>query len=199
MMEICLAALFILAISLAFSLEKLSEYSGTKKLCDFVSWTLSEKKRDYKLINYVLSEQCNLGIHDKYKISEEMEREYVNKILAEYQKDLAKSFFDGKLAAIKSKYVVREEKYFLFTLQSFLEDHQCDSKFICYDMYKNMDSDSNSHYKEVEISEFSIVYHKLYLISYLSSTRCIEFNPQKKPAYREASIRKVLDTKKMYV
>ena len=56
-----------------------------------------------------------------------------------------------------------------------------------------------SNGKEVDLSDFSVVYHKLYLISYLSSTRCIAFNPQKKPAYREASIRKVLDTKKMYV
>ena len=51
-------------------------------------------------------------------------------------------------------------------------------------MYKHIDSDNTSHYKEVELSDFSVVYHKLYLISYLSSTRCIAFNPQKKPAYK---------------
>lgn len=196
--ELFTAITFVLGISLAFSLEKLIEYYGEKKISDFVSWTLSEKRRDYNLTNYIYAEQCELGLPDNYKISEEREWDYVRKILNEYQKNLAKDFFDGKLSVIRSKYSIPEDKYFIFTLQGFLADHECDHKFICYDMYKHIDSDNTSHYKEVELSEFSVVYHKLYLISYLSSTRFIAFNPQKKPAYREAAIRKVLDTKKMY-
>ena len=198
--------LLILIAAFVITLTKLYGYSAEKKLRNLVAWSVSGASRDLPLWQYISNAQIDLGIKGEYRITGDTEWEFARKILEEYQKYLSKSYFDDRLELIKSKYVIPEDHYFMFTLQHFLEDHQCDYTFIGYEMhedtisYKQYGSWGGPRFNaKYALSEFSVVYHKLYLISYLSYMKSNVLNPEKKPPKKEKHIREILDTKQIEI
>lgn len=191
---------------LVIALTKLCVYYEQRKLSRLVAWSVSGESRDMPLWQYISNAQIDLGIKDEYRITGDTEWEFARKIIEEYQQYLSKSYFDDRLELIKSKYVIPEDHYFMFTLQHFLEGHQCDYTFIGYEMhedtisYKQYGSWGGPLYNaKYSLSKFSVVYHKLYLISYLSYMKSNVLNPEKKPSKKEKYIREILDTKQIEI
>lgn len=201
---------FILLTIIAFS--KWREYSREKKLRNLVSWSalgdycpaLGRYSYVQELLFSVLNTQN--AVDKKYRITEETERQYIIEIIETYQQDLMRLYFKGYLKLIKSKYSVNGEDYFLIALCSFLKDHQCDDKFLGHNMHKERTS-----YKEFGswggtlfdatyiLTDFAIVYHKLYYITYMFCKNSKISNPDGYRYNNDRHIKEILDTKQLKV
>ena len=182
-MKTVLAMLFSVFVFVAIvAFEKWYKYTQEQKLRGLVSWSaIGDYSPAFGRYSYVrelliavLNAQYNDAIDKKYRIAEEIEKQYVNEILKEYQKDIMRSYFKGHLALIKSKYAIRGEDYFMFSLHDFLSEHQCDYKFLGYDMHKERleytrygETISAGFDATYALTDFAIVYHKLYFIAYM--------------------------------
>jgi hypothetical protein len=186
-----------------FFVTKFLKLYRKNELFKHVSWIASNKKRNMSLWVYVHNAQIHCKIHEQYRISTEEEWEFVREILKEFKNDLSRNYFDGVLKIIRSKYVITEEQYFMFTLCSFLKEHQCDREFIGYDMrIDTLDHKSygNGCYSATYIiSDFSIVFHKLLYIAYLECKNSKGINQDGAYYFNEKSIEDVLETKHLKV
>ena len=128
----------------------------------------------------------------------------VKDILSEFQKELIQDYFSNKLKIVKSKYDIPGEHYFMFALTSFLEDHQCDYDFQGNPMHK--DTLSYKRYGDwggpcydatYSLTDFALVYHKLYYVAYLFCKSSEIFNPKGVAFRNSESIRSILDAKQI--
>lgn len=205
-------AIFILSAFVAFG--KWHEYSREKKLRDLVSWsvlgdyspTLGRYSYVRELLVTVLNAQYNDEIDKKYRIIEETEKQYVIQIIEEYQKDIMRSYFQGHMTLIKSKYEVRGKDYFMIALRDFLESHQCDEKFLGHDMRKERleykrygDWGGPCYDATYSVSDFATVYHKLYYITYLYCKNSKIANPNGNRFNNDSFIKEILDTKQIQI
>lgn len=156
---------------------------------------------DFPLWTYISNAQIKFQLPQEYRISGDDEWSYAKDILSEYQKDLTLSYFKGQLKPIKSKYIVESEHYFMLGLCGFLKDHQCEYKFLGHDMhskrveYKEYGSWGGTLFDATySLSEFAVVYHKLYYITYIFCKNSQFANPEGNSFTREGSIREILDS-----
>jgi len=193
---------------------KWREYSQEKKLRELVSWSalgdyspaLGRYSYLSELLYAVLNAQYDDAIDKKYRITEEFEKQYVREIIEEYQKDIMRSYFKGHLKLIKSKYVVNGEDYFLITMRDFLESHQCDEKFLCHDMHEEIveykrygDWGGPCYDATYALTDFAIVFNKLYYITYLYCKHSKIANPRGNRFSNEMFIKEILDTKQIQI
>ena len=83
------------------------------------SYDHEEQNSLYKLRNALYRVQHHLSIKDECSLLSE-ERDYIDFILADYQKDLVQRYLKGYLANYKNN----EEEYFIITLNQFLSKHK---------------------------------------------------------------------------
>lgn len=173
-------SIFILVALVAFS--KWRDLSQERKLRELVSWSaigdyspvLGRHSYVRELLIAVLNAQFDDAIDKKYRITEAAEKQYVIKIIEDYQKDIMRSYFKGQLTIIKSKYVVDSKDYFMLMLYAFLSDHQCD-----YDS-----------------TDLAVVFHKLHYITYKYCKRN-EILRSFVPEWNEKNLKEILDTKQI--
>lgn len=184
---------------------KMRELYREKQLHRWVSWIMVSNA----LWTYISDAQHELGINKEYRISYEQEWDIVKEILEEFQSYTAQSYFKGCLKTIKSKYEISGEHYFMLLLQSFLREHECDNKFLDYDMhkkricYKEYGSDQswNRPYDATyTLTDFAIIYHKLYYVSHVYCKNCQSINESEmRPVDHEKDIEETLDTQQIQI
>lgn len=195
------------------ALSKWRELSQERKLRDLVSWSaigdycpaIGRNSYDGELLITVLNAQYNEAIDKKHRIAEETEKQYVREIIEAYQKDIMRSYFKGQLKIIKSKYALFGKDYFMMMLYAFLSAHQCDYKFLGYDMHKERvsyksygDSFSSGFEATYSLSEFAEVFHKMHYITYMycrKNDKLQAFVPE----WNEKNLKDILDTHQIQV
>ena len=205
-------ALGILIIITIIAITKWHDYSQERKLKELVSWCLIKEKpyellmhaHDLPLWAYISNAQINLQVSQKYRIEGDEEWGFVKEILEEYQKDLTRSYFKGHLRMIKSKYAIDGDVYFMLTLQSFLNDHQCEYKFLDHDMHA--ETVSYKRYGDwggpcfdatYSLTDFAVTYHKLYYTTYLFCKNSKITNPSGESFQNERFIKDILDAQQI--
>ena len=130
----------------------------------------------------------------------------VKDILAEFQKELIQDYFNNNLKIIKSKYAIPAEHYFMFALTSFLEDHQCDHDFHGNAMQKERlsykrygDWGGPCYDATYSLTDFALVYHRLYYVAYLFCRSSKILNPNGVAFQNSESIIRILDTKQIQI
>lgn len=199
---VTLSALFILLTILAFS--KWRDLSRMRNLHDLVGWSFTGGD-GLSLCAEITNAQIELSIPQKYCIVE-ADIKYVKEILEEYRKDLVHCYFSGKPISVRSKYYISGADYFVFTLHNFLEKHECDYEFIGHDMH-----DETLEYRRFgywggpccdatyALTDFGIVYHKMYYITYLYCKNSKITNPTGLSFQSEKFIKEILDTRQIKV
>lgn len=183
---------------------KLMESSIEKKLQEQVRWCTTENSRYYRdgfrLTEYIYNYSIKLNIDEKYRLAKDDEP-MITKTLEKYSENLGKSYLDGLL--IKDKHIASFscEEYFFFSLTSFLRENECSLKFLGNNMYtisNKKEYGGFSYTATYELNEFSILYHKLYLLTVLY---CEASENIQKHCYLglSDSIKKTIDTKQMLV
>ena len=207
-MEILIPIIAALVLVTVYAFYKLSAYSKECNFRDLVAWSVSEDnhiRANLSLSAYLSNAQIRLSIPREYCISGDIEAKFMHDIIAAYQKDLTNSFFKGNLTAIKSKYVVSGEAYFMYLLYIFLSDHQCDYDFIGHNMhkerifYKEYGSLGSTHFDATfSLSDFAVAFHKLHYITYMycrDSRILCDFVPD----WTEKNLKDILDTKQIHI
>lgn len=203
-------AIFILTAIVAFS--KWRELSKERKLRDLVSWSaigdycpaVGRHSYVHELLFAVWNAQYIDSVDKKHRITE-AEKEYVIEVIEAYQKDIMRSYFKGHLKLIKSKYEVIGKDYFMLALYSFLSEHQCDDKFLGYDMRKERisyksygDSFSAGYDATYTLTDFAEVFHKMHYITYMYC-RSNEILKPFVPEWNEKNLKEILDTKQIQI
>ena len=187
-MEAAIAMLLIIFIFVAIiAFGKWHELTQDRKLRELVAWSVStdnHNRCNLPLYAFIGNAQIKLSLPQKYRISGDVERDYTNEIITEYQKDLIQSYLKGHLKLIRSKYEVRGEDYFMFALYAFLSNRQGDYEFLGHNMRKATD--------------LTVVFHKMHYITYMY---CRENKILKSlvPERNEKNLKEILDTKQIQV
>ena len=204
-------SIFVFVASVAFS--KWRDLSRERKLRDLVSWSVVNAKpqellvhsHDLPLWAYLKNAQIKY-IPQEHHISGDDEWQFAKEILEAYQNYLTQSYFRGHLKEIKSKYAVDGEDYFMSALHDFLSSHECDSKFLGYDMhektvdYKGYGSWGGPLFDATySLSKFAVVYHKMYYIAYHYCKNSKITNPKGSSFQNEKYIREILDTNQIQI
>lgn len=201
----------ILVMVIIVALRRIKELSSQLKMRDLVSWSVSKGDHircNLPLFSYIANAQIHLNIPQEYRISGDEEWGYAKDILLEYQKDLSQLYITGCISTkiLEGKYAVMGEDYFMFSLQSFLADHLCDSKFLEYSMrderleYKEYGSWGRQLYDATySLTDFSVVYNKMHYISYLFCKNNESINKNGEYFHNERFIKERLDTGKIQI
>jgi hypothetical protein len=198
----------ILVFAFIFLLSKLMEFYRDRSLRELVAWSVSTDNHarcNLSLSEYIIKTQNKLSLPQEHRVSGSAEIDYMKAILTEYQRYLTQSYFNGYLKVIKSKYVIQGEDYFMFSLYTFLSEHQCDYEFIEQDMhkqrisYKEYGSWSVTHFDATySLTDFAVVFHKMHYITYMYC-RNNEILKALVPAWNEKTLKEILDTKQLQV
>ena len=207
-MEILVPIIVALIVVAVYGFCKLREYSRERTLRKLVAWSVAEDnhmRANLPLSAYLGNAQIRFSIPQEYRVSGDVERNYMNDILAAYQKDLMQSYFKGYLKVIKSKYVVPGEVYFMYSLYTFLSDHQCDYEFLNHNMhkerifYKEYGSWGATHFDAIfALSDFAIVLHKMHYITCVYCRRN-DILRGLVPNWNEQNLKEILDTKQIQI
>lgn len=208
---IYLAAIILLAL-ICYAFYRLHQYRQEKELFDLVAWcvttdyqSIGSVRPGLDLCHYIGNAQVDQKLPSEYCIHGDTEWQFTKEILKEYQRDLTQSYFNSSLSpkAIKSKYSIHGDHYFMFSLCSFLGAHQCEYEFLGHDMHQErLVYKSYGHMcfdATYSLSDFAIVYHKLYYIVYNSCKESKIFNPNEASYQHPDDIKKILDTKQIEI
>lgn len=202
---------FTVVATVAF--EKWHQYSQAQQLKSLVAWSiipdhpfLDINGHEIPLWSYISNSQIQLNLPQEYRISGDNEWVWAKEIIDEYQNNLVLSYFKGDLTNIRSNGVIKGEAYFMNALQYFLKKHQCDYKFLGYDMHKERvehkqhgDWGGPCYDATFSLTDFAIVFHKLYYIAYLYCKNNKTLNPVGDAYRNDDFIKRVLDTQKLKV
>lgn len=203
--------LYLLLTALVIALLKnLRKNSKERSLRDLVFWCVSEDSKIYRcglsLRDYIKNAQIKEELPQKYRLSGDTEWNFAEDILREFQHDMTQKYVQGCIEEINSKYVIPGDHYFMFSLDRFLEKHQCDSKFYGHEMHK--ETVSYKHYGDwgaqlfdatYSLTEFSVVYHKMYYLSHIFCKNSKVINKNGGSYRFEDDIKRILDTKQIHI
>ena len=210
MIDFLVSIIFFLILILLFFIPKYRQHRDQTSLYNLVSWCVTKDSSLYRcnlpLYSYIFNAQIDLDVPLQYRLSVSQDKAAVEELLTFFQNELSKNYFEGSLKCVKSKYVIPGSHYFMFALNSFLSKHQCDTYFNGYDMHKKTLS-YNSHGSwgtplfdaSYELSDFAIVYHKLYYITYLFCKNSKVFNSKGDAYCNPDSIKQILDTRQIEI
>lgn len=179
-----------------------------RTLHELVAWCVTDSSSEYRcnihLHEYISNAQIDEKISKDYSISNEAEWNIAKEIITYYQKYLTQLYFTNRLTLPKSKYVIPGVHYFMYTLQAYLELHQCDYTFYGHEMHKETISQKNygswggQLFDAIyALSDYSLVFHKLYYISYVFCKHSKIFNPKGEMFNNEKVIEMIIDSKQI--
>lgn len=191
--------LFIIAILiglLIYAVRFLIDFYRAKTLRQKIATIVSDSAWDR-----VADAQIKLGIPKEYSIIGETEWQFTRDIFAAYKKELQTAFLKDNLTVSKDICYMPSHVYLFFTLCSYLKKHQCDFTVAGYAMrgkrlaYKEYGRWGGTLFDATyEITDFSVVYHKLYYISYLYCKENKQINPRGEFYQNESFLQEILDS-----
>ena len=210
MEDITTAVIFVAVILFGFLITKFIEYSLERKLKELVAWSVSDDPSECRyngpLHIYISNAQNKLSLPQEYRICGDDEWDVIKEILKQYQKELTQDYFLGKVHLFVSKYVIYGEVYFMYALERFLDHHQCDYSFLSHKMqqetisYKSYGSWGGPLFDATfSLTDFAVVYHKLYYIAYLFCKNSKVINPKSDSYQGDNSIKEILDTRQIQI
>lgn len=186
-------AVLIIVLSI-WSLREVKKARKADDLKNMVAWIVSPKddiRWNIPLWAHVKDAQLHCNIPDKYRISWDTEKEYVNDIISVFQDDLVNRFLCGSITYKKineltlPKLTAKYTDFFLFQLFCFLSEHHCNSSVLGHDVYAKQISYQDHGmwgrplYNAVyEFSDFGRTVHKLYYITFLSCKNSIIYKDE---------------------
>lgn len=198
---------FIFIVSIFFLSRDNKKYNRQNRLKEFVKWCIiedSQKDSHYKtnLPDLVSEIQNELNISSEYRLSTTDDWDIVKKILKEFQNVIIQSYFSDTLPIpkIKSSYKIENDTCFFYLLQRYLSDHRHDKLFLGCNMLVTTDNSnkaapldlSKSNY---ELTDFSLIFNKLYYITYMYCKKNSILNPRGKYWNDETEIERVIKYK----
>lgn len=208
-MEIIVSIMIILVLIIIFLFKKLHVNSLQNDLYKHVAWCVSNDSKVFRcgmsLQDYLYNSQNKINLPLQYQIVEKNEWEFVNDILQQFRNELTENYFYGKLKIIHNKYVVPDKLYFMCALNEFLEKHECETTFMTNDMYKlvtrkNYGTWGGPLYDATyTLTDFAIIYHKLYLISYSYCKKSEILNLENECFNNDDYIRDIIDNKQIKI
>jgi hypothetical protein len=133
----------------------------------------------------------------KYSIITDSDYDFTKKILDAYRDHIAHTYFSDDIGIPKGMRSILGRDYFMMTLCSFLHKHRCESYFLGERMHSKRllckEYDYGGCDAEYALSDFGIVFYKLYYISYLSCKNSKVVNRDGIYSH-ENNIKKIIDT-----
>jgi hypothetical protein len=208
MKEIVFAIVLIGIVLGCYLVKSLKKYSKNETLRELVAWCVTKNSNEYRcnlhLHEYVGNAQIKGNISVEYRISGEAEWNIVKEIISFYQIDMTQMYFTNRLSLPSSRYSIPGEHYFMYSLQSYLEEQQCDYTFNGHDMHKETISHKNYGSwggqlfdATYALSDYSLVLHKLYYISYMFCKRSQVLNSKGDLFVSEGAIEDIIDSKRI--
>lgn len=206
MVTVLIDVILVLVAFSIYTLYKLRQYRQKEELRRLVAWCASDDRQlraNLELFQYVSNAQLEF-VPEEYRISGESEWRYARQILHDYISNLTEAYFHDSLCVPKSRYVISGNDFFMDKLYSYLMDHQCDYKLCGIDMHKETLSFENHGVwggmlfdATYALSDFGMVYHKLYYISCLYCKASPVLNPRGEPYRTADQIKAILDAKQI--
>ena len=175
---------FLFIVVLIWSISTWRKFKISEELKQLVTWCVHPDditRYNIPLWAHIKDAQLHCNILEKHKISWDVEKDYVNDIIAAFQHDLIERFFSNGIShkkineLILPKSTAKYTDFFLFRLFCFLSEHGYDSRVLGHDVfekqisYKGYGIWGKPLYDAVyELSEFGRTVQKLYYITYLS-------------------------------
>lgn len=200
----------LLIIGLSFlCFKKAKELSNHVELKKLIAWCVTTNSTTCRcnlaLHEYVSNAQVELNILPEYCIIGG-EWKTVNILIESFQKETTQRYFCNALCLPKSKYVIDGETFFMYLLQEYLGKHQCDDSFLGYDMHKETISRKNYgswggqiYDATYALTDFAVVFYKLYYIAYLSCKRNKKLNPSENYYNNEHAIEDIIDSRRISI
>lgn len=178
--SLIICAIFIISFTFVYLISKVRKLSAEHDLREMISWG-----RKQSLSHCIYSAQKQLSISDQYSIDADRDGLFVNAILGSYRQYIEQAYFSGELKPIRSPYVISGKDYFMCTLNEYLYQHQCKTEISGHQMHeKTISYQSYGSWgaplfdATYALSDFGVVFFKLYYISYLHTKGCKAFNPK---------------------
>lgn len=208
--EYIVISIILLCILVYVIIKKGMESAKEKKLKEVVAWCATDNSNTFRcnlhLWEYISKAQIKLNLLQEYRISTDEEWNLAKEIIKGFQKDITQKFFSNQLSIPASKYVISEETYFMYLLQRYLEQHQCDYDFLGYDMHKETISHKSYgswggplYDATYALTDFAVVLQKLYYISYMHCKKSSTINPKGEYWSNERSIEDIIDSRRLSV
>ena len=218
----------VLALIVVFLSYKLYEHYIKRNLFNKVAWCVTNDSHIYRcnmnLIDWInnipfyslkkKTADCFFPnadklfpIDEKYRIQGDEERNIAKEILKEYQRDLIQKYFLGELGTNRFIRKLTKAEYFLYTLQEFLQKHECETTFNGIKMYETKEYKSYGSWgvplfsATYELTDYAVVYHKIIYIAEMYRLTLRE-NPLDTESYYFKSAeatKEVIDSRKMKV
>lgn len=155
-----------------------------ENLKEWVAWSICESdgiRWNIPLWVHLRDAQLKDYIQDKYRLSSEEEWESARKIIERYQKELTRSYFDGRLWTLKSIYGITGKDYFIYMLYVYLCENANYGQATVFHLLQNN-----------EIGNRNIVFHKMHYITYMYCKENLALQ-KNVPAWNESRLKEILD------
>lgn len=186
-----------LSIVIFFMILKLIDYSKAADKYNAVKWIVTDS--DVPL--FIKRTAKELNIPENYRINTNEEEKLFKEILSQYKEYILQCYFHNNLPLPNKKHIPDGQTYYMYSLCCFLHEHQCDSVFCGYNMhtktleYKNFGSWGKPLYDaKYSTSDFAVVFHKVYYLSYLYCKNDNFLNPNGDLYFDEKSIETIIDS-----
>lgn len=203
MTGLIVAIILVVIIESYFIIKKVHELSKQKRLNELVAWCVTTNSNEYRnnlsLLDYIKNAQNKYCTTSELKIATD-EWDSVKLLIESFQNDTTQDYFCKHLKNPPPK--IDGESYFMCLLQEYLDKHQCDHYFLDNKMHKETLSrkDYGSWGGQLydatySVTDFALVFHKLYYISYMFCKNSTKINPNMEYFTCEKSIEDVITSK----
>lgn len=163
------AFIFVFILVSVWAFTTWRKLKNMESLKEWVAWSICESdgiRWNIPLWAHLKNAQLHSNVSEQYRIAGDEEWEYVKEVIVRYQKNLAKSYFNGQLWSLKSIYGITGKDYFIFMLYVYL----CEN----------------------ETSGHNVVSHKMHYITYMYCKENLALQ-KNVPAWNESRLKEILD------
>lgn len=204
------ALLIIASCVLYFFIYHYIQGRKLKEIRKLVAWCVTDDSRVYRynlsLSAYVNNAQLHAEMCENHRILGDTEWKYVQIILSGFQQHLTQAFFYGEISHKKSKWSIPEEDFFMYHLFCYLSSHECEYKFLGFDMHaKTISYESHGSWGGplfdaiYELTDFAIVVQKLRYITFLSCKTSLIYKDDIAGWLTPEHFTDMIDTKQIHI
>lgn len=187
--NIIASILFLLVVTLILAFTTWRKLKAAEQLKSCVAWSVCESdgiRWNIPLWAHLKNAQAKSNIAETYKIIGDEEWAAAKEIIAKYQTELTRSYFDGRLwtlpclDTLQSIYEITGKDYFLYMLYVYLCENENYGQHHVFRLLSN------------EIDNKHIVFHKMHYITYMYCK--LHPSLQKNiPAWNESRLKEILE------
>lgn len=174
--------LFVCASIWAFTTWR--KLKNMENLKEWVAWSIYESdgiRWNIPLWAHLKNAQLHSNVSEPYRIAGDEEWQSAKDIIARYQKELAQSYFDGRLWALRSIYGITGKDYFIYMLYVYLCENENYGQASVFHLTNNN-----------ELGNRNIVFHKMQYITYMYCKGNLALQ-KSVPAWNESRLKEILD------